>query len=513
MLSASALAGGAVGAGVQMVGAATAQAATPAPGPSATTQGVWLATDRGALASMGVPPLGSAASLPLAQPVVGMASTPDGSGYWLVARDGGVFSYGDARFHGSTGGLKLAQPVVGMATDPATGGYWLVAADGGVFSFGAPFYGSTGGIHLNQPVVGMASTPDGHGYWLVARDGGVFAFGDARFLGSTGNVRLAQPVVGMAADPATGGYWLAAADGGVFSYGANFFGSGVARLTRPAVSIVSAAGGQGYWVVSSDGRVLPFGGAWSNFTQPMTDASQPVVGAAIGAGGGPQSASTPLPGPAPSGPVVWSSSAANGSTSIGGYNVKNNCWNSGHGPQTMYVYSWNHWYVSSDQPNSSSVKCYPSIQYLTNNKTVGSFSTISSSFSMSSPQGPGIQWDEAYDIWTNGIGGSAWQNEIMIWNASTGQPFPWAGSSAQLVNIAGVQYYYWSNGANYHAIQLANPTEAGSVNILADLQFFESKGVISASSQMQSIEYGVEISRTGGGPQTFTLNNYSLTAR
>jgi hypothetical protein len=29
-----------------------------------------------------------------------------------------------------------------MAADPATGGYWLVAADGGIFSFGdASYYG------------------------------------------------------------------------------------------------------------------------------------------------------------------------------------------------------------------------------------------------------------------------------------------------------------------------------------------------------------------------------------
>ncbi len=35
------------------------------------------------------------------KPVVGMAATPDGQGYWLVASDGGVFSFGDAGFHGS----------------------------------------------------------------------------------------------------------------------------------------------------------------------------------------------------------------------------------------------------------------------------------------------------------------------------------------------------------------------------------------------------------------------------
>ena len=74
-----------------------------------------------------------------------------------------------------------------MAPTPDDQGYWLVAADGGIFSFGdATYYGSTGAIHLNQPIVGMAATPDGAGYWLVASDGGIFTFGDAVYYGSTG---------------------------------------------------------------------------------------------------------------------------------------------------------------------------------------------------------------------------------------------------------------------------------------------------------------------------------------
>ncbi len=79
-------------------------------------------------------------------------------GYWLVAGDGGVFSYGDARFYGSTGNQTLTKPVVGMAAAPDGAGYWLVTADGGVFSYGdANSYGSTGNPDLNEPVVGMAS--------------------------------------------------------------------------------------------------------------------------------------------------------------------------------------------------------------------------------------------------------------------------------------------------------------------------------------------------------------------
>ena len=67
-------------------------------------------------------------------------------------------------------------------TDGRCPAYWLVATDGGIFSFGgAGFYGSTGDIRLNQPIVGMAATADGLGYWLVASDGGIFSFGDAPF--------------------------------------------------------------------------------------------------------------------------------------------------------------------------------------------------------------------------------------------------------------------------------------------------------------------------------------------
>ncbi|HEV7888196.1 MAG TPA: hypothetical protein VGO92_11610, partial [Acidimicrobiales bacterium] len=78
--------------------------------------------------------------------------------------------------------------------------YWLIASDGGVFSFGdAAFLGSTGGTRLNQPIVAAAATPTGKGYWLIASDGGVFSFGDAAFLGSTGGTRLNQPIVAAAA--------------------------------------------------------------------------------------------------------------------------------------------------------------------------------------------------------------------------------------------------------------------------------------------------------------------------
>ena len=170
---------------------------------SSTTQGYWeVASDGGVFSFGGAAFYGSAGSLKLNEPIVGMASTPDGGGYWLVAKDGGVFAYGDAHFYGSRGGQPLDAPIVGMASTPDGGGYWLVAQDGGVFAYGdAHFYGSRGGQPLDEPIVGMASTPDGGGYWLVAKDGGIFAYGDAHFYGSRGGQPLNAPIVGMASTP------------------------------------------------------------------------------------------------------------------------------------------------------------------------------------------------------------------------------------------------------------------------------------------------------------------------
>jgi len=83
--------------------------------------------------------------------VVGMAATPDGGGYWLVASDGGIFAFGSAGFFGSTGSLHLVLPVVGMTVALRGSGYWMVAADGGIFAFGsAGFFGSMPAVFAAQ---------------------------------------------------------------------------------------------------------------------------------------------------------------------------------------------------------------------------------------------------------------------------------------------------------------------------------------------------------------------------
>jgi SpoIID/LytB domain protein len=207
-----------------------------------------------------------------------------GGGYWILGEDGGVFSF-DVPFYGSMGGQHLNSPVVGMEGTAARKGYWLVAGDGGIFTFGdAPFFGSTGNIRLNKPVVAMAPTGSGQGYWMVATDGGVFTFGDAPFLGSTGNLRLNQPVFAMAPTPSGKGYWLVARDGGIFTFGdATFLGSLPGKgVLETAVELLPSPSGAGYLIVTAQGHVHAFGDASSGGgPADVGGGASPAVGAGI----------------------------------------------------------------------------------------------------------------------------------------------------------------------------------------------------------------------------------------
>jgi hypothetical protein len=57
----------------------------------------------------------------------------------------------------------------------------MVARDGGVFAYGdARFYGSLASQHLDNPVTGLYVTVDGGGYSIVNAAGTATVFGDAK---------------------------------------------------------------------------------------------------------------------------------------------------------------------------------------------------------------------------------------------------------------------------------------------------------------------------------------------
>jgi hypothetical protein len=211
----------------------------------------------------------------LQRPVVGITPTTNDGGYWLVASDGGIFSFGNAGFYGSIPGLgigpagsssakRLNAPIVGMVPSADGNGYFMVAADGGVFTFGdAKFAGSCPGIGgCGGTAVAVMPDQTGNGYWLVTSTGSVFAFGDARTHGAPGP--QAAPVTSAVRTTDGGGYWILFSNGAVDDFGdAAIVGGPVGDVggSNPATAIFTTSDGKGYWVATANGSVFTYGDA------------------------------------------------------------------------------------------------------------------------------------------------------------------------------------------------------------------------------------------------------------
>ena len=172
------------------------------------------------------------------RPVVAMVPSASGQGYWLVAADGGIFTFGDAPFLGSAAASRPSS-VVGMAATPSGNGYWLVDAAGEVFSFGdAAWFGNA---PAGQEIVGIAATRSGDGYWLLSGNAAVFPQGSARAFPSVANqIPATKVALGLAPTP-TGEGWILAGDPCCAPLLAGAVGSPVTRLQQRLELL-------GYWV-------------------------------------------------------------------------------------------------------------------------------------------------------------------------------------------------------------------------------------------------------------------------
>jgi hypothetical protein len=246
--------------------------------------GYWMvATDGRVYSFGGAPFFGSARqSMAAGQQAVDLEPTPSNGGYWIVDSAGNVYGYGNAGYRGGIPGGTLlpGETITSISTTPSGNGYWLFSTAGRVFAFGdAGFFGDLRAVRLNGPVLDSIPTPSGRGYYMVASDGGIFAYGDARFAGSMGGHRLNAPVQSLVPDPDGSGYWLVASDGGVFAFDAPFRGStGGVRLNAPVTGMVPF--GNGYLMVATDGGAfnfsnLPFSGSLGGSAP-----AQPIVAVA-----------------------------------------------------------------------------------------------------------------------------------------------------------------------------------------------------------------------------------------
>jgi hypothetical protein len=235
---------------------------------SASDPSFWSAGGNGgASSSAGVAPYGVKGRGFLKNPVVDIATTSTGAGYWLLSQNGQVNAFGDAPRKGRV----RTKPFTGasIAGTSTAKGYWVLGNRGRVFPFGdAIWHGDLTGS--DERFAAITPTPTNKGYWLLSTSGEVTPFGDATDLGSA-TIDLGSAVA-LDATPTGLGYWVATDDGGVQAFGdARSYGDLAGQeIPAPIVSMSSTRSGRGYWLVSSVGRIAKFGNA------QKTDARQVV---------------------------------------------------------------------------------------------------------------------------------------------------------------------------------------------------------------------------------------------
>ena len=204
---------------------------------------------------------------------------------------------------------------------------------------------------------------------------------------------------------------------------------------------------------------------------------------------------------------AWESSAQYGAWNTGKFDLYNNEWNTGaYGPQTIWGDSWKHWGVESTQPNSTSVKTYPSVQENYSNKpAVGSLHGLWSHFAQTMPSVSNFDAEAAYDLWLNGN-----SIEVMVWVDNHGQR-P-SGNVIAHATFYGQKFAVWQGSNTQYSFALSGKqAKKGTIHLLKMLDWLVRHGHLSSSATLTQVNFGWEICSTDGQPMDFNVSNYSLT--
>jgi len=218
----------------------------------------------------------------------------------------------------------------------------------------------------------------------------------------------------------------------------------------------------------------------------------------------------------------WSSSAAYGSWSNGGYTVYNDVWGSGAGGQNIWANSYSNWGVWANHPNTGGIKSYPnSTKYV--GIALSSLNSCTSSANFTVPSSGA--WEATYDIWDSGN-----QNETMLW-------LNYTGSSSGSGNVKPISYNYNASGAavpvytnvsvgghtwnvfrgnngsnNVYSFLRTSNTSSATVDVKAIQTWIKNKGWF-GNITLGNVQFGFEITSsygTNGGGLNFTCNSYSV---
>jgi len=200
--------------------------------------------------------------------------------------------------------------------------------------------------------------------------------------------------------------------------------------------------------------------------------------------------------------AVWSSTDKFGSWTNNGYQLNNDVWGSGAGPQTIWANSFSNWGVWSNQPNTGGVKSYPHSGRPIG-RTLSALHSVTSNFNVTVPGN--AAYETAYDIWA---GNNAF--EIMLWMNKTGAVGP-LGSRQTSATVGGHTWdvFKGSNGANqvFSFVRQGN-TSSANVDILAVLKWIQARGWMGNVS-LDQVQFGFEITSSNGG-LNFVSNSFAV---
>ena len=202
-----------------------------------------------------------------------MAATHSGNGYYLLDNSGGIFPFGDAHSFGSMAGVRLNAPIIALAPTPSGRGYWLLGVGRRRVQLRRRALLRLDGRHAPEQA-GHLDGRDadrsrllvvGVGRWRVQLRRRAVPRFDRQH-----PPELAGALDGDGADRRAATGWsraTAASSASAFRSTAAFRVSGSAHPV-PGVQIRPSLTGKGYFVLALNGRVFAFGDAQAGASAP-----------------------------------------------------------------------------------------------------------------------------------------------------------------------------------------------------------------------------------------------------
>lgn len=220
-----------------------------------------------------------------------------------------------------------------------------------------------------------------------------------------------------------------------------------------------------------------------------------------------------------------------GSDAIGdGYDVSAEQWATEAGyASNLCAYSKDNWYVEIKAINhgDGAVQAYPSMRKIYHDwggpedynldPKLSSFPQLKVEVAHKSPDTcTGCVYEEAFDIWLNGIGDGPAQTELMIWTHNQGQS-PYGDLKAKNVTVDGRQWDVYYGAPDYVAYVPADGAPQAITSGTFDVKAFsvdmKNRGILrtaAADPHVGQISYGVEPVDTKGVLKRWDFTKFNV---